>query len=154
MTSPCRKELHADHVVFDLQYETYSQRIVPEAINFLATAILALAPPSFNLDPIPGTFPLRKDSRELGVYLKPKLASKLLVRPADLPTLMDGDHFGKDYEQDKVDTLALALRLMGRFAEMQKDLPGFIELFEPFYEMVFALSSTNVPASLKVRSKI
>jgi nucleolar protein 14 len=135
-----------------LQYETYSQRVVPEAINFLATAILALAPPSFNLDPIPGTFPLRKDARELGVYLKPKLASKLQVRTADLPSLMDCDRFGKEYEQDKVDILGLALRLLGRYAEMHKDLVGFIEVFEPFYEIIYTLSNTNVPASIKVRA--
>ena len=133
-----------------LQYETYSQRIVPEALNFLATTILAFAPASFGLDPVPGNFPLRTDVRQLGVFIKPKLASKLSVRPADLPSLMDCDKFGVEYEQDKVDLLGLALRLVGRFAEMQKDLVAFIEVFEPFYQIMFGLSATNAPASIKV----
>lgn len=116
----------------------------------MATTVLALAPASFNLDPVPGSFPLRSDIRQLGVYLKHKLSSKLSVRPADLPSLMDCDKFGAEYEQDKVDLLGLALRLVGKFAEMQKDLVAFVEVFEPFYEIVFALGATKVPASIKV----
>lgn len=63
---------------------------------------------------------------------------------------MDCDKFGAEYEQDKVDLLGLALRLVGKFAEMQKDLVAFVEVFEPFYEIVFALGATKVPASIKV----
>jgi nucleolar protein 14 len=63
---------------------------------------------------------------------------------------MDCDKFGVEYEQDKVDLLGLALRLVGRFAEMQKDLVAFIEVFEPFYQIMFGLSATNAPASIKV----
>jgi hypothetical protein len=46
--------------------------------------------------------------------------------------------------------MGLALKLVGKFAEMHEGTDAFGEVYEPFFEIVFALSGSKVPAGVKV----
>ncbi|EUC56175.1 Nop14 family protein [Rhizoctonia solani AG-3 Rhs1AP] len=119
-----------------LQYESYSKRLVPEVINFLANTCLYLAPHKFTSSNLPGWFPVTNLESLPG--LKLKSSSKLTPSTPNLSTLLNIEENGD--AQDKLDLLALAFTLLARFAQMYASLTGFIELFEPVKKVLEGLS--------------
>lgn len=137
-----------------MQYEAISKKIIPEALNFLGISILSLAPASLDLDPVPGSFPLGQILKALSTQLQSKVAKDMDINKPDLVELLQASSMiGEDAEQAKLDLLGLALDLIGRFAEYYEESAAFIELFQPFFEIVFSLSTAKVPASLKVSGR-
>ncbi|OJA07999.1 hypothetical protein AZE42_01078 [Rhizopogon vesiculosus] len=127
-----------------LQYEELSKRLVPEAVNFSINAVLHLAPSSFkNVASLPGSFP-SPDFRSdlcLPLAIDIKKSKKLNFHTPNLPRLLTDDRYT---EQDKIDLLILALRLLDRFSEMYKSLDGFIELYEPVLDILTKLDITQL----------
>lgn len=132
------------------QYEALSKRLVPEALNFLASALLLLAPHRFkDVSSIPGGFPV-PDLGELSLLrLNIKKAKKLAIRKPDLRSLL-GDVPHDDGEQNKVDLLALTFSLTAKFADYYKGLDGFIELYQPLRDILSGLTSINLTSDLQV----
>jgi nucleolar protein 14 len=135
-----------------LQYENLSKRLVPEAVNFSINAILHLALTSFkNLASLPGSFP-SPDFRSdlcLPLAIDIKKSRNFDFHTPNLPRLLTDDHYT---EQDKVDLLSLAFRLLDRFSEMYKSLDGFIELYEPVLEILTKLEITKLSKGVRVSS--
>ena len=135
-----------------LQYEDLSKRLVPEAVNFSINVVLHLAPTSFkNLASLPGSFP-SPDFRSdlcLPLAIDIKKSRNFDVHTPNLPRLLTDDHYT---EQDKVDLLSLAFRLLDRFSEMYKSLDGFIELYEPVLEILTKLEITKLSKGVRVSS--
>ncbi|KDQ64193.1 hypothetical protein JAAARDRAFT_116740 [Jaapia argillacea MUCL 33604] len=134
-----------------LQYEAFSKRLVPEAVNFLVNVVLHLAPHGYErAADVPGSFSL-PDFRSdlcLGLRIKAKKSKKLTVGRPDLVALLNGSGAGED-EQVKLDLLATSLGLLDRFAEMYKGLEGFIELCQPILEILQAVEHRSPPDGLK-----
>ncbi|CEL59285.1 putative nucleolar complex protein 14 OS=Schizosaccharomyces pombe (strain 972 / ATCC 24843) GN=nop14 PE=1 SV=1 [Rhizoctonia solani AG-1 IB] len=130
-----------------LQYESYSKRFVPEAINFLLIACLNLAPHKFTAANTPGWFPVP----DLGSLpgLKLKSSGKLTPGTPNLSTLLNLDGDGE--AQDKLDLLALTLTLLTKFAQMYASLSGFVELFEPVKKVLEGLSLGKQSSELQKR---
>lgn len=134
-----------------MSYEKLSKRFVPEAINFLVNATLHLAPHSYqDASSVPGDFPLQDfrlaSTTELALTKK---AKKLSPGKPDFSKCLSDVELG---EQEKVDLLALALELLGRFADMYKGLEGFIELYTPVQEIFGSVKTSSIPSDLSVSS--
>lgn len=135
-----------------LQYEELSKRLVPEAINFLTNTVLHLAPHHYKtVGSLPGSFPSPDFQSDLcrPLALDTKAQNKKLVpRKADLSNLLSS---GELTEQAKIDLLSLALRLLGKYADMYKGLEGFIELYAPILEILKHVDHTSLADALQVR---
>jgi nucleolar protein 14 len=119
-----------------LQYESLSKRFVPEAINFVITAILHLVPKGYeSASALPGSFPAPDFHSELHQRLRisAKSSKGLIPAKADLPALLGTLEPG---EQDKTDLLALAIDVLGCYADMYKGMEGFIELYDPILKII------------------
>lgn len=133
-----------------LQYEQLSKRFVPEAINFLANAVLHLAPHKLvNKSRVPGLFPCPDFGSEHcpSFTISGKKATDMTPNLPQLSQLLSGVGFS---ERDKVDLLGLTMDLLGRFADMYKGLDGFIELYEPLVELLSGVESGRLPPVLSV----
>lgn len=132
-----------------LQYEDFSKRFVPEAINFLQNSLLHLAPHRYKDEAsLPGLFPAPDFLSERCKLLSlGKKARKLDVRKPDLSQLLDASAPG---EQAKVDLLGLTLELLGQFADLYKSLDAFIELYGPVVSLLGGIKSDSLPSALSV----
>ncbi|GBE79815.1 Probable nucleolar complex protein [Sparassis crispa] len=131
-----------------LQYESLSKRFVPEAINMLANSVLHLAPHKFvDKSEVPGYFPCPDFRSEHcpSLTVTPVKIKNLIVNKPDLSSILNDRNVG---EQAKVDLLGLSLELLGRFADMYKSSPGFIELYDPIVELVGGIVTKGLPMDL------
>jgi nucleolar protein 14 len=136
------------------QFEHLSKRLVPEVINFLINSVLHLCPHQFkDVSSLPGSFPspdFHSDlCRPLSITVK-KVGGLTMEKP-NLVNIMCAS---TPNEQTKVDLLALAINLLGRFAHMYKDLDGFIELYRPVQDITFKLDANKLPTELQVSNLI
>jgi hypothetical protein len=133
------------------QYESFSKRLMPEAMNFLANTLVLVAPSSCDFSVIPGVFPipdLRSDSNR-SLRLRPKSASSTIAHPkADLVALLSPS--AEVNEQGKVDLLSLTFKLCAAYAELYVGLEAFLEVFGPIEEVMKRVGKANLPQSLAV----
>lgn len=137
-----------------LRYEQFSKRFVPETINVVLNAILHLSPHRFkDATSVPGAFPCPDLNSDLcrPLRLSKKHAKTLEPNPPVLPALLSSKLGEKtEVEQRKVDLLAVALDLLGRFGDIYKSLEGFIELYEPALEILEGLQLEGASSGLQV----
>ncbi|KAG1796802.1 Nop14-like protein [Suillus plorans] len=135
-----------------LQYEELSKRLVPEAINFSINAVLHLAPSSLkNVTSIPGSFPSPDFHSDLcaPLAIDVKKSKHLDFRTPNLHQLLIDENY---QEQDKLDLLGLAFRLLDRFSEMYKSLDGFIELYQPVLDILTKLGITKLSEGVRTQA--
>ncbi|KAG8777045.1 nucleolar complex protein 14, partial [Serendipita sp. 397] len=133
-----------------MQYEDFSKRLVPEAINFTVQSLLLLSSSSYtNAKSIPGSFPV-PDIDIIGSKLHFKLKKARDIAPGQ-PRLFDIVNETLTGEQPKLDLLCTALELIRRFAEVYKPLDGFIELFSPIVDILQHLIVNKLPTSVHDR---
>ncbi|TFY55351.1 hypothetical protein EVJ58_g8307 [Rhodofomes roseus] len=136
------------------RYEQLSKRFVPEAINFLANAILHLAPHKFaDKSTVPGYFPCPDFGSEhcpSFTIIGKKVKDLTLESPSLSQLLSGGDHS----EQDKANLFGLTLDLIGRFADMYKGLDGFIELYEPISDLLAGVKLNGLPSAFSSHKPI
>jgi nucleolar protein 14 len=161
-----------------LQFEVLSKRLVPEAVNFVANAVLHMAPHRFRLGgqgdkdaraggddvdgtaarlPLPGCFPCPDLGADRCKSLKLNLAKSqglTIGKPDLVGALLQQRAQDGDDEQIKVDLLGLALELVGRFADMYKGLDGFIELYEPIQAVLEGVEAAKMPAAYQVKKDL
>jgi len=116
-----------------LQYENRSNRLIPEAINFLIDAVCSLSLRRSD-SAGPGRsapFPLRHNGPLC--VLSDVEARTISVNRPDLVSVIS-DKGNKI--QTNVDLLGLAVDLLTRFAESYKALEGFVELYEPVLQIL------------------
>ena len=131
-----------------LEYHRLSARIVPEAINFLANALVLLVPHSYkSASALPGCFPVLDFDRRAEFAIKPKAASTLIASPPKLSEIVNGEEVS---EQDKVNLLGVTYALIRQFAELYKSEECFIELFEPFVELAGGLKVGKLSEDIQV----
>ncbi|KAG8692855.1 nucleolar complex protein 14, partial [Ceratobasidium sp. 395] len=132
-----------------LQYESFSKRLVPEAINFLVNACLHLGPHKFTIKNLPGWFPAPDLNSPLCQNIRLKSSSKTTPSTPNLSTLIGLE--GNGESQDRVNVLALAFTLLARFAQMYASLDGFVELFSPVHKVLEGLALSKHSAELQKR---
>ncbi|KAG9081145.1 nucleolar complex protein 14 [Ceratobasidium sp. 370] len=132
-----------------LQYESFSKRLVPEAINFLVNACLHLAPHKFTLKSLPGWFPAPDLNSAICQNLRLKASGKATPNTPNLSALLSLE--GNGEAQDKVDVLALAFTLLAKFTQMYASLDGFAELFSPVRKVLEGLALSKQSDKLQQR---
>ncbi|KAG9092115.1 nucleolar complex protein 14 [Ceratobasidium sp. UAMH 11750] len=132
-----------------LQYESFSKRLVPEAVSFLVNAVLHLAPHKFTSKNLPGWFPSPDLNSAACQNLRLKVSSKATPNTPNLSALLSLE--GNGESQDKIDVLALAFTLLARFAQMYASLDGFVELFSPIRKVLEGLVLSKQSDGLQQR---
>ncbi|BEI87189.1 hypothetical protein CcaverHIS002_0705350 [Cutaneotrichosporon cavernicola] len=116
------------------QYEAESKRLMPEAINFLASTIRAL-------------LKRKKDAPFVRAY--PNLVSGEMFLSMGVPPHHPINLFSRsEPEQTRSNLLAAALRLIQSFASLYSSLDAFVELFTPL-STVLSSSRTKLHPDLK-----
>ncbi|WVR05233.1 hypothetical protein IAU60_002245 [Kwoniella sp. DSM 27419] len=125
------------------QYESLSRRLLPEAVNFVASAILALLPRRKGFE-TESTYP---ESKALGVDLSIKLPSNAVpANPVNLSGAVNGT---ADEEQTKADLLSIALNLSQTFATMYTSSEAFIEVISPLARVLEGSRVAKLSTELK-----
>ncbi|KAJ6615604.1 nucleolar protein 14 [Mycena sp. CBHHK59/15] len=133
-----------------LQFEELSKRFVPEAVNFAINSVLHLAPHAYkDVSALPGAFPAPDFRSELSrdLSVDPSKVEKMVLK-ADLVALMAA---GAPTEEGKAQLLGLALELLSRFADMYKALEGFVDLYEPIYDILQNIREQSLAGDLQTR---
>lgn len=102
------------------QYESMSKRLVPEAVNFIATSVLSLVKRRKDAAPVTAYPDVISCDIQMTTSVSPQ-------QPADLVSALNES----DEEQNKADLLAAALQLISSFATLYASTAAFIELFTP-----------------------
>lgn len=150
-----------------LQYEALSKRLVPEAVNFVAQAVLLLFPV--------GDRPAEEGegSELVGRYPAPD-AGRAELEDMKIGKTAASDGTSREQEPSTTDLLrvmasspssnsqsqgdhikenlgSLLLSLVGEFATMYNSLPAFIELFEPILNTLERIEAEDLSATLQRR---
>ncbi|GJJ07321.1 hypothetical protein Clacol_001522 [Clathrus columnatus] len=136
-----------------LQYEVFSKRLYPEAINFLLCALLCLASHPFT-DPalFPGCFPIPDfQGNAKNLRFPSGDVQGCRVDKPNLVSIMSGDDLGS--ASARLELLDLIFRLLDRFADLNKNVDGFIELYTPIAEVLVKLDLDGFPPVL-VRQRL
>lgn len=127
------------------QYESQSKRFIPEAVDFVGSAIQALMPRKKGTQ-VSKLYPtLRSPTNDL------TLSSTCTAEASDtvdFPSLMTADD--RDSEQRKVEAVSVALRLVSVFATLYSSLDAFIEIFTPIQIVLETSRLPKASPTLKV----
>ncbi|WVQ98733.1 hypothetical protein IAU59_005864 [Kwoniella sp. CBS 9459] len=129
------------------QYEALSNRLVPEAVNFIASAVLSLLPRRKGFE-INSTFP---DIKATGIdlFVSPT-ASAIPSQPVNLPAAFNLSD-GEGVEQTKADLLAVAFSLAQTFATMYANSEAFVEMVSPVARVLEGCRAAKLPQELKTK---
>jgi nucleolar protein 14 len=131
-------------------WEARSRRLVPEAVAFCVNAVARVAPARWKeAGDVPGAFPLPEWGATRGLRLKRGEGEGADVAKPNLVEMLTAEP-GVDEGRMKVELLSAALKTLSRFAEMYKDLDGFIELFQPVLDVFNGVQAQKLPQSLQV----
>ncbi|WWD15917.1 hypothetical protein CI109_100341 [Kwoniella shandongensis] len=126
------------------QYESLSKRLLPEAVNFVASTILTLLPRRKGFEQN-STYP---DVKAAGIdlFVSPTAAAV----PSETTNLAAAINAkSDDVEQQKVNLLAVAFRLTETFATMFASSEAFIELMQPVAKVVEGSRVAKLSPELK-----
>ncbi|KAI5893598.1 Nop14-like protein [Schizophyllum commune H4-8] len=134
------------------QFEEVSKRLVPEAINFLASTIVHLSPNEYkDVKSLPGNFPTADFHSELTALLRIKEKTAKKIEPSERVNLAQLLSTGSPTVQDKVDHLTTAIELLRRFAVLYKGLDAFVELYQPMLELVENIDAQRLSSGLQTK---
>ncbi|GAA6005268.1 hypothetical protein JCM10207_002920 [Rhodosporidiobolus poonsookiae] len=140
------------------QYEQQSQRVVPEALNFVTLALALLLPSSAATQKtFPGEFPCPDLGAEHAKPLKLRAVDKDTkgLAPTGELSLVDAlaakklPAKGKDAEQLKVELVNAALKLVDEFRGMQSESEAFAEMFRPVEKVLKGVKADKVPKAVQ-----
>lgn len=120
-----------------LQYEAMSKRLVPEVVNFVASAILCLL--KRRKDAVASPYP---------TLIACDIAQISFVeahRPANFAAALEGSN----QSQSKADLLAVSLQLISTLATMYSSSTAFIEMFKPVLAVLEGSHSAKLAPGLK-----
>jgi len=122
-----------------LQYENRSNRLVPEAINFLIDAVRSLSLRRSDSAGLVRSAPFPPSRHNFGPLCV--LNDKARTIPVNRPDLVSVISDKGNNLQANVDLLGLAVDLLARFSELYKALEGFVELYEPALQILCDVDS-------------
>ena len=120
-------------------------------INFLLNVMLHIAPHLIeDSESVPGSFPIPDFRNDALTTLKlhGKSTKDLKFTCPDLVPLLCG--IDAHPAQSRLDLLATALQLLGKFSETYKGLEGFVELYTPVLEILQIVTFDGFPMELQV----
>ncbi|WWC69462.1 uncharacterized protein I206_103402 [Kwoniella pini CBS 10737] len=131
------------------QYESLSNRILPEAVNFVASSILSLLPRRKGFE-VNTTYPDSK-ANDVNLYVDSS-ATAVPKQPVNLPEAINSAHAdlsSEQVEQTKVDLLVVAFKLSQTFATLYSSLEAFIEIIEPLTKVIEGSRVAKLSQELK-----
>lgn len=123
-----------------------SKRLVPEAVSFVASALLALSPRRKGSERDP-SFP---DSIALGADVTPVQGVSTIERVQLAEAINSHRASPEELEQQKVNLLAAALRLAETFAMLYISSQAFIEMIQPLERVLQGFRVTKLSPEMKV----
>ncbi|CAG8607361.1 5960_t:CDS:10 [Rhizophagus irregularis] len=120
------------------EYQALSQRIIPEAINFLFTTLVYLAPKNtFNNTPsIPGTFPFPNSINSIPSILQIKDGKNIEIKLLKFSEILNKNVDNLDTDDFRVSVLLATLHIIELYAKLYNSTSAFIELFNPVSELL------------------
>ncbi|CAB4442152.1 unnamed protein product [Rhizophagus irregularis] len=120
------------------EYQALSQRIIPEAINFLFTTLVYLAPKNtFNNTPsIPGTFPFPNSINSIPSILQIKDGKNIEIKLLKFSEILNKNVDNLDTDDFRVSVLLATLHIIELYAILYNSTSAFIELFNPVSELL------------------
>nr|XP_019002599.1 nucleolar protein 14 [Kwoniella mangroviensis CBS 8507]OCF66060.1 nucleolar protein 14 [Kwoniella mangroviensis CBS 8507] len=118
------------------QYEVLSNRVLPEAVNFVASSILAILPRRKGFE-VNKTYPDSK-ANDVDLYVDPSAAAAP-QQPVNLSQAINSAQSELSHEQaeqTKVNLLVVAFKLSQTFATMYASSEAFIELIQPLAKVL------------------
>ncbi|KAF9328765.1 nucleolar complex protein 14 [Podila minutissima] len=134
-----------------LDYQTLSKRVVPEAINFLSASLVQLAPKgTFNIDDLPGSFPITDlDKESLQMTTKGLSSIETQRLSIDMFKMKDSTLEKNIY---RVSVMSATVDILLKYAIMYASTSAFSEMFQGPIEVLKTLaSSSHLPTSLKTQ---
>ncbi|KAI8087486.1 nucleolar protein 14, partial [Thamnidium elegans] len=127
------------------EYQTVSKRFIPESLNFLNRALVALAPKQTFEDNVPGFFPMPDGTAELSIEDTEGQGIDTIA-PVKLEEL--------SIEEESSNTLRLSLlqgtlRMLERYLQLYASTPAFLEVFEDALHVVSKLTTVSWHSELE-----
>ncbi|KAF9171713.1 nucleolar complex protein 14 [Mortierella sp. AD011] len=126
-----------------LDYQTLSKRIIPEAINFLGSSLVYLAPKGTftDVESLPGLFPILEiDNAALQMTTKDLQSVEVEPLPIDIFMMKDAALEKNSY---RVSAMSATADLLLKYALLYASASAFKELFDGPIELLKTLSSVS-----------
>ncbi|WWC90039.1 uncharacterized protein L201_004969 [Kwoniella dendrophila CBS 6074] len=130
-------------------YEVLSNRVIPEAVNFVASSILALLPRRKGLEE--NTIYPDSKANDVQLFVDPTAAA-VPQQPVNLAQAINSaqsDLSSTEVEQTKADLLVVAIKLSQTFATMYASSDAFIEIIEPLTKVLEGSRVAKLSQELK-----
>jgi nucleolar protein 14 len=133
-----------------IQYEAVSNRLVPEAVAFVSNIIILLAPSKFSKTK---DLPLLTFCPDFGTAIHRQMIvtddglRSLKPNEVNLANLLSGHDSD---EQARINLLFVSIKLLRKFAEMYRDMDGFLELFQAAVTILQGSELKNSSSELQV----
>ncbi|KAI7887814.1 nucleolar protein 14 [Mucor mucedo] len=122
------------------EYQTVSKRFIPESLNFLNRALVALAPQETFGDHIPGYFPMPEGTSELSIK-DTEAKEAAVIAPLKFEQVNVETEEGNDGL--RLSLVQGTLRMFERYLKLYASTPAFLEVFEDSLKIVSKLSTLS-----------
>ncbi|KAF9970791.1 nucleolar complex protein 14 [Actinomortierella ambigua] len=135
-----------------LDYQQLSKRIVPEAINFLQSSLVYLAPKGVfqDVEAVPGNFPLLEVEKP-ALQLPADGLKTLEPRPLNFGQVFNGSPKSLETDQFRCSALSATVDILLKYAILYGSTSAFKELFEGSIKILKVL---NQPRKESFHSKL
>ncbi|KAI7870935.1 nucleolar protein 14 [Spinellus fusiger] len=132
-----------------LEYQKISKRLLPEALNFLHSSLVILAPKNICKD-VSGIFPLSDNTAKLNI--KDTKCAKL----ESIPSVKFDNICSENTEEQGNSAVGLSLvqgvlRMLERFLQLYASTPALVELFQQTHDVIVALQSVSWHSDIETR---
>ncbi|RIA96440.1 nucleolar protein 14 [Glomus cerebriforme] len=133
------------------EYQALSRRIVPEALNFLFTTLVYLAPKNTfnNISSIPGTFPFSNSINSIPSTLQIKDGKKIETKLLNFSEILNRNVDNLDNDEFRVSVLLANLHIIELYAKLYNSTSAFIELFNSVLELLSSYPLDKFSESIK-----
>ena len=129
-------------------YEAFSKRLVPEAVNFIASTLTILLPRRKEFKAVGSAYPdIKAPGSDISL---PSSSTAAPSEPVDLARALSSPNSSE--EAVKADLVAVGLRLSQTYAGMYASHEAFIEVITPVKAVIEGSRLPKQAAALKVRS--
>ncbi|KAF9162583.1 nucleolar complex protein 14 [Actinomortierella ambigua] len=139
-----------------LDYQNLSKRVVPEAVNFLGSSMVYLAPKGIfqEVETVPGNFPLLEVQKP-ALQLPAQGLEALEPRPLNFGQVFNGSPKSLDTDQFRCSALSATVDILVKYAILYGSTSAFKELFEGSIKILKALNQPRkAPFHTKLRQQL
>lgn len=135
-----------------LQYQRFSKRYIPELVNYILQALLALSPAKMKV--IPGSFPYH--APELSQHIEGRLRqSDCVIRRLKLWDSIEVKGASEELDEElKLALVHALLTLVNTMADLWAEKSAFCEVFDPVLKILKHLTSNSCSGKFPATTKV